>query len=356
MSTPVKQPVSLLKSILPSSLASVCVHALIVVIAGMSLRGCEQGVPVEAGGQKFRQIGLAVINDQSTAETDVAAQNSQEDADVEQPSEVEPTSEQSPVVPTQAPSVAELLGKNPFETEADAMSNASNDLASVIGPGTPIGGAPNAGGGLPDLIRPKGKNGMGSAGSPNPGPGETTFMNIVGNGQNFVYVIDISSSMANEGRLDLARSQLKGSLRLLKPNQKFQVLFYNDSTKQMVLRKRAVQDMYVGTAVQIHLAEAEIDRVRATGGTEHKSPLLRALMLEPDVVYFLTDGDTPALTRRDLATLRSRNRSGARIHVIEFATGPRESRQPSWLEALSSQSGGAYRRINLKVLLEQQKG
>ena len=341
---------------LPSSLASLCVHALIVVIAGMSLRGCEQGIPVEAGGQNFRQIGLAVVNDQSTAETDIAAQNSQDDAEVEQPSEIEPVSDQTPVVPTEAPSVAELLGENPFETEADAMSDASNDLASIIGPGTPIGGAPNAGGGLPDLIRPKGINGMSSAGSPNPGPGETTFMNIIGNGKKFVYVIDISASMASEGRLDLARSQLKGSLRLLKPDQQFQVLFYNESTKQMVLRKRAVQDMYRGTAVEILLAEAEIARVVASGGTEHKSPLLRALMLEPDVVYFLTDGDRPPLSRGDLAMLRSQNRSGARIHVIEFASGPREQRSASWLEVLASQSGGTYRRINLDALAKQQDG
>lgn len=341
------QTASLLKSILPSSVASICVHVFILVVAGMSLRGCEKGVPVEAGGQNFRQIGLAVVNDQSTAETDVASQNSLDDAVVEQPSDIEPVAEQTPVVPSEAPSVAELLGQNPLKTEASAMSDSANDLPDIIGAGTPIGGALNAGGGLPDLIRPRGKNGMGSAGSPNPGPGETTFMNIVGNGKRFVYVIDISASMSNEGRLDLAKSQLKGSLRLLKPSQKFQVLFYNDSTKRMKFPRRVASDMYIATLVEVGRAEKEIDRVVASGGTEHKSPLLQALLLEPDVIYFLTDGDRPPLSKQDLRMLRSQNRSGARVHVIEFASGPRETRDGSWLETLASQSGGAYRRINL---------
>ena len=341
---------SLLKAIMPSGIVSLSVHATILIVAGISLRGCETGVPVEAGGANFRKIGLAVINDDSPNQTDIAAQNSQDDATEVQPSDVDPVTPQKPVVPTEAPSMAELLGQQPFEANSPSEPTAASELPSIIGPGVPIGGTPDAGGGLPDLIRPQGKSGLGNAGSPNPGPGETTFMNIVGNGRRFAYVIDISASMSSEGRLDLAKSQLKGSLRLLQANQKFQVLFYNETTDQMKLRKRPAEDMYVATAVQIQLAEDEIGRVVATGGTEHKFPIIHALTLDPDVVYFLTDGDRPRLTTADLAMIRSQNRSGAKIHVIEFAAGPRETRNVSWLELLASQSGGTYKRINLSSL------
>ena len=68
------------------------------------------------------------------------------------------------------------------------------------------------------------------------------FMNIVGNGQSFVYVIDTSVSMGG-GRLQLAMSQLKASLRMLKPRQTFQIVFYNSSTREIKLRNRPVQGL-----------------------------------------------------------------------------------------------------------------
>ncbi|MCA9049608.1 MAG: VWA domain-containing protein, partial [Planctomycetaceae bacterium] len=188
-------------------------------------------------------------------------------------------------------------------------------------------------------------------GSPTPGPGETSFMNIVDGGRSFVYVVDVSSSMSEGQRLELAKSQLKGSLHRLQPSQKFQVLFYNETTVQMRLRRRPADDLYTATAVQLQLADDEIDRVQPSGGTEHRTPLLHALRLEPEVVYFLTDGDQPELSTQgkdsDLAQLGRANRSGARIHVIEFGSGGRESRHVSWLELLAHRFGGRYQYIHV---------
>lgn len=343
---------SVLRAILPSGLISICVHATILIVAGMSLRGCDQGVAVPPGGQPFREVGLAVINDGATEETDTPLADSQSDAQTVQPSEVETEAtdtaepEVPSDVPTDVPSVAELLGQQPFESQVTAPA-AMSGLPQTIGPGTPIGMPSAAGGGLPPRETAIGKSGYGASGSPTPGPGETSFMDIVGDGQRFVYVIDASSSMNNDQRMDLAKSQLKGSLRLLQPNQQFQVLFYNESSTRIKLRRRASEDMYVATRVNIQLAEDEIDRVVARSGTRHKTPLLNALLLEPDVVYFLTDGDKPSLSASELRMVKKTNRSRARIHVVEFATGLPETRD-SWLEQLALQSGGVYRRINLR--------
>lgn len=326
---------------------SLSVHIAIVVLAGLSLKGCRDGVPAPAGGRDFRTVGLASVPDKSVNETSIAEQNPHNDTDVVQPSEVEATTDTTTFLPTEAPSIAEMTGQNPLESTT-ADSTFDSDLPNIIGAGIPIGGVPDAGGGLPDLIRPAGTSGLGAAGSPTPGPGETAFMDIIGNGQNFVYVIDVSASMGNEGKLQLAKSQLKGSLRLLKPFQTFQILFYNESTLRMRLRPgRPALDRYQATAVNLQLAENKIKVQPAKGGTVHQGAILQALVLEPDVVYFLTDGDKPSLTREELARIRSSNRSGAKIHVVEFATGPRETRRVSWMEVLSSQSGGRYRRINI---------
>ncbi len=154
-------------------------------------------------------------------------------------------------------------------------------------------------------------------------------------------MIDISSSMSG-GRLELAKSQLKSSLRLLTPNQRFQILFYNDQVKPLRLRNRPKQDLYQATVVQVQLSEFAIDAETASRGTDHLQPLLAALRLEPDVVYFLTDGDQPGLSPADLKTIRRENRSEAQIHVVEFANGAKESRDLTWLQLLASQSGAKY--------------
>lgn len=334
-------------SLLPGGIASVCVHAVLLIVAGMSLRGCEKSAPIEAGGRDFREIGLAVLPDHSESASENSPATPQ-DGQAELPSETEDAPIEQPVLPTEAPDIAKLLGQQQ-STESNAQpADADRSISDIIGPGIPLGGLPAAGGGIPELIRPRARPGQGAAGSLTPGPGETAFMNIVGNGQSFVYVIDVSSSMSNGGRLDLARSQLKSSLRLLKANQRFQVLFYNEFTTPMKLRNRPAKDMYAATTVQVQLAEQEIDRVTASSGTEHLQPLLHALRLEPDVIYFLTDGDQPRLSRSDLATVRRENRSDAQIHVIEFASGAKETRELSWLQLLASQSHGKYSYVPLK--------
>ena len=336
-----------IRSLLPGSLVSVSVHAALLVVASMSLRGCEHSAPASAGGRDFRTVGLAVVPNDSVEAADQPKETPQ-DMEADQPAE-EAVEETATAIPTEAPSVDELLNPSNTTRHSDSADE-SKETENVIGSGIPTDALPAAGTGIPDLIRPRAAPGTTAAGSLTPGPNATSFMNIVGDGQSFVYVIDISSSMQSGERLNLARSQLKSSLRLLKPNQSFQVLFYNEVTTQMKLRGRIAEDLYLADPVKVLLAEQQIDRVRAEGGTEHLQPILHALRLEPDVVYFLTDGDQPKLSRNDLARVRDQNRSGANIHVIEFASGVKESRELSWLQLLASQSGGKYSYIPLQGL------
>lgn len=341
---PVSEEKRSLRSMLPSGLVSICIHATILAIASFTLRGCEKGAPAQAGGLNYREIGLAVVPSEA-AEPSEDRSPAPQDADAEAPSENKPTDRVQDSIPTEAPNIADLLSQN---SDSPKDNEKTSESREVIGAGLPAGGLTLTGDGIPELIRPRSASGTGPAGSLTPGPNETSFMNIVGNGQSFVYLIDTSSSMGNSGRLDLAKSQLKSSLRLLKPDQKFQVLFYNYTTSQMKLRNRPDSDMYAATTIQVHLAEDEIDRVFPTGGTEHLNPILHALRLEPDVIYFLTDGDQPRLSRLDLQKIRRNNRSGASIHVIEFASGAKESRDLSWLQLLASQSHGKYSYIPIR--------
>jgi Ca-activated chloride channel family protein len=170
-------------------------------------------------------------------------------------------------------------------------------------------------------------------------------MNIVGVGRSFVYVIDTSSSMDGP-RLRQAKSQLKASLRLLQPNQQFAVIFYNEITRKLRLRRQAEQTLYFATEVNRQLAAQEIDSVLSDAGTDHRPALLEALALQPDVVYFLTDGDDPSLSKADLKDIRHAA-NATTIHVIRFGDGVWNRSSDNWLQQLAAQNQGEYRELSV---------
>ena len=339
---------SKLKSLLPSGAISICIHLVLVVVAGMSLKGCEQGVPVKAGGAEFHEIGLAFVNDSSDNNTNTPAVNST-DVDVEQPAEADASDViKADELPTVAPSLEHLLNPSTANSPSPSTIPSPLDLENILG----NGGANSASPALtqPEPKTPAGNSGQTTAGSPTPGPGETAFMDIIGAGDSFVYVIDVSSSMSisQNRRLNLAKSQLVNSLALLKRNQRFQIFFYSDYVEALRLRQRQQEDLYQATSVNIQLARSSIGSIRGHGGTKHLPALSRALALESDVIYFLTDGDEPRLLNSELKEVQRLNKAGSQIHVIEFASGPLESKRITWLQQLASQSGGKYRRVQVK--------
>jgi len=329
-----------MQSLLPSTILSVIVHGILIAITLWALRGCERGAPAAPGGEKFRTVGLTSLPAEGSDRNDAPSPNFN-DLRPAQDGEPEPIRDALSAVPDKAPSIDELLNAT---TATDSSVGAQ--IPTVIGPGAPLPGLPGVASATP-LVRPPGSRTGG--GSLTPGPGATTFMEITDTGRRFVYLIDTSASMNDGGRLKLARNQLKSSIRLLKPNQRFQVVFYGVTTTQMNLKRPQDRDLYPATVINIHKAEREIDRVRAEKGTEHKAALKHALRLKPDVIYFLTDGDEPRLTSADLGELLRLNSSNARVHVVEFASSQRESREVTWLQQLASRTGGKYSRVPVKA-------
>ena len=232
------------------------------------------------------------------------------------------------------------------EETSEGEGESSAKFPALIGPGQPIGGTQRSvqGGGSP-MIQPAEAGGASKLGGVG-GPGDTTFMDVSAIGKTFVYVIDTSSSMSG-GRLKLAQSQLKKSLRLLQAGQKFAVIFYNDDYRERLkLRRQAEQDLYFASELNKQLAGQEVDRVTADRGTDHRPAILEALSLKPDVIYFLTDGDEPALSTADLTEIAKRT-GQTTIHVVKFGDGTLVSRKSSWLQRLAIQSQGEYREIKI---------
>jgi hypothetical protein len=173
------------------------------------------------------------------------------------------------------------------------------------------------------------------------GKGRTSLFGLVGEGYKFVYVFDRSGSMGGNGRqsLRLVKAELLESLKHLDTVHQFQIIFYNEHAK-----------LFNPSGIPGHLAFATdrnkdqairfIDSIQADGGTDHEEALRLAVRLQPDVIFFLTDGDDPKLTAPQLAKIQHLA-AGIIIHAIEFGPGPKPA-ETSFLADLARQNGGDY--------------
>jgi hypothetical protein len=155
-----------------------------------------------------------------------------------------------------------------FEGVSDAATKVKPDLA-VIGIGT--------GGG--DFS----KFGLSVGGGRGPrffGLGE----NATG-ARRIVYVVDRSGSMTDT--FDFVRQELKRSISALRRSQKFHVIFFSagkpveNPPKRPVSAIRAQKEQFFDF----------LDSVYTGGRTDPTPAMIRAFDCEPDLIYFLTDGE-----------------------------------------------------------------
>ena len=185
---------------------------------------------------------------------------------------------------------------------------------------------------------------------------KTKVFGIEGEGRRFVYVFDRSDSMNGyEGRpFAVAKAELKKSLESLNEAHEFQIIFYNDAPLSVGGADSNSPRLMLGSA---HFKKAATDFVRdiqATGGTQHLRALRMALSLNPDVIFFLTDADKPALRKRDIEDLQDRaSRAGTAIHAIQFGEGPNQNSN-NWIESLALGTSGKYRYLNVSQLSDDQ--
>lgn len=180
--------------------------------------------------------------------------------------------------------------------------------------------------------------GVGTTGDATGGPPAyaTQFFGIGGSGYSFVYVVDCSSSMRDNGKFERARYELIRSIEHLTPEQSYYVIFYNDGAYPM------------DADAPVPVTPDEIDRMRRWvryiepgGGTNPLPALLMALRLKPDAIFFLSDGlfdpNTIAWVKR-----ANRSRAGAGripIHTISFVNYESQG----LMRTIARHSGGEFR-------------
>ena len=126
---------------------------------------------------------------------------------------------------------------------------------------------------------------------PRPDEGATTdVFGVHGTGSRFVYLLDRSASMANRGQiaLDAARREVAESLGHLHKGNEFAVLFFADTVERFPEGNGAA-DFAPFSADAVRHAKDRLRRVRATGHGGHARAIEEALVMNPDVVFLITD-------------------------------------------------------------------
>lgn len=317
----------------PSWLLSGLFHLLLsgLILILSQLPSCRG----DAGGDEgdsFREVGIHVRTPSSETEpeNEVVSESPPVELAYENPLTVqEPMIERTPPVTLELPK---------FE-----MAPPQIGIGSLPIPQTSVNN---------DLLQPSEVVSARSTanGSGAPVAGGTSFLGIKDVGRRFVYVIDRSFSMDNDGALQAAKTELLASLARLNESQQFQIIFYSGTVE--VLQPRDGRfEMFWGTDAQRTQVSGRLRSIFATGGTNHFPALIKALESNPDVIYLLTDGaaDT-ALSAAELNKIKQRNRAGSRIHTIEFG----RSEQPAiegagnFLWELAKQNQGQYVYRNVK--------
>jgi von Willebrand factor type A domain len=188
-----------------------------------------------------------------------------------------------------------------------ATSGLIAGLATSGGSGESDGLGPGSGKGL----------GGGRGGEGSSGKAATEFFGIGGYGQSFVYVVDCSGSMNENGKFERARYELLQSIEQLNKDQSYFVIFYNHEAHPMQGNR-----LVLATPARISETTRWINYAEAQGGTNPLPSLLYALSMHPDAIYFLSDGQFDPNT---IPEVRLRNRPNNRlktrqipIHTIAF--------------------------------------
>jgi hypothetical protein len=178
------------------------------------------------------------------------------------------------------------------------------------------------------------------------GKARTSLFGVVGEGHKFVYVFDRSGSMGGSGQnsLQAVKAELLRSLKNLDTVHQFQIIFYNE--RPVVFNPTGTPGrLAFATEQNKQRVERFLDSITAQGGTAHEEALKLAIRLQPDVIFFLTDGDDPKLTPAQLEKIQ-RMAAGIIINAIEFGPGPKPP-GPSFLADLARQNGGGYAYVDM---------
>ena len=113
------------------------------------------------------------------------------------------------------------------------------------------------------------------------------FVQIVNDGVNIYFIIDVSGSMSSQNRIQFCKDALIETTKKLKPNQRMTIITFDDYS---------VQEIALGPINSLNIDEiiSKITKIDTTGGTNYNiafEHLIQILCDGNNIVFFMTDGE-----------------------------------------------------------------
>jgi hypothetical protein len=295
--------------ILPSHIGvSLCVHGLLVLGLGwwvVAIAQPEKHLMISAGPAEYEDIAIETALEQP-------------------PSELEPSEDPEPAPNTQVdmapialPQIAAVdVGIGPSVSESNLFAMSST-LSGAAGKGTNL-----------------------AAGA--------EFFGTKAAGNNFVFVVDCSPSMARDNAFESAKEEIVRSLSMLKPKQRYFILFFGAQIDTIQF-PGSEPEQYLLRASPENLEKTLLWVQRARIQKDGRPPIdavTQAIAMQPDGIFLLFDGDTKVgnwtgrirdLNRNE--DLFSQGETKIPIHVVHFF---RDEFVPE-MKRLADENGGTYR-------------
>ncbi|MCL2641095.1 MAG: VWA domain-containing protein [Phycisphaerales bacterium] len=190
---------------------------------------------------------------------------------------------------------------------------------------------------------------VGYAVEPENGGGEVKFYGISDSAKKIVYVLDHSGSMLDT--FDFMRTEAIRSVNALTPEQSFGVVMFSERESVIYPKLQAATPEVkkdFATKMQMYRAQGMNDDLL--------DPSLKALevafKLQPEVIYFLTDGRfDPRLI--DVVTKKLNKNKKIRVNTVAFVLNDAISEEQ--LKDLAKQNGGAYAFVAEQDLAQEKR-
>jgi len=167
-----------------------------------------------------------------------------------------------------------------------------------------------------------------------------------------VFVVDTSGSMAEEGKMEKARAALLYGVRILRPQDRFNIISF--AGEEHLMDTRLISADEKGRA----RGEAFVKALRPVGGTNINQSLLASLRQfsetdreRPKMVVFMTDG-LPTVDETNVSRIIDNVRKASIAGVRVFTFGVGYDVNTALLDKLASENGGVADYVEPKEDLE----
>jgi hypothetical protein len=166
----------------------------------------------------------------------------------------------------------------------------------------------------------------------------SSFFGLEARGMRFAYVVDVSSSMSRDDRLETLQRELVRSIEALEARSEFVVVIYASDARVVGPRRWQPATEQARSEVA-----REISAFRAAGLTEPVPAfeIVLSLRPKPDAVFFMTDGDFDSSDAGVIARLNDAGSRRTPINTITFVDREGEL----VMRRIARESGGRYRHV-----------